>query len=118
MFLVVTTPSAPITIAAAMIPKNTFSAIMLGRARCGPDFFGAPGRSSASPGDRYPARGRSPLRRVRSAALRSPRRTRFPSFLGLLGAHFQGLGFGHGLHPLAQLFLVVEQVGDAGLRVL
>ena len=29
-----------------------------------------------------------------------------------------GSGLGHGLHPLAELVLVVQQVGDAGLGVL
>ena len=35
-----------------------------------------------------------------------------------LGAGLVGLEVGHGLHPLAEPVLVVEQVGDAGLGVL
>src|SRR6478672_13728082 len=104
MFLVVTTPSAPITIAAAMTPKKTFSAtIIFGPTRCG---------------RRNSGRGRSPVLRVRSAALRSPPRTPRASLFRFLGAELEGLGLGHGLHPLPEAVLVVEQVGDAGLGVL
>src|SRR4051812_6937584 len=35
-----------------------------------------------------------------------------------LGAHFQRGRFGHGFHPLAELVLVVQEVGDLLLRVL
>src|SRR5689334_4099510 len=100
-FFVLTTPSAEITIAAASTPKKTFSAIMSGRARCG---------------RRYAARGRSPLLRARSAALRSPPRD---SLLALdVGAELERLRLGDALHPLAELLLVVQELGDARLGVL
>src|SRR5947208_195862 len=35
-----------------------------------------------------------------------------------LGAHFQRSVLGHGVHPLAELVLVVQEVGDLPLRVL
>src|SRR5215207_3982128 len=35
-----------------------------------------------------------------------------------LGADFQRLRFGDGLHPLTELLLVVEEIGDVGLGVL
>src|SRR5262249_44753828 len=38
--------------------------------------------------------------------------------LALFGADFERLGLGNGLHPLAELHLVVEESGDAVLRVL
>src|SRR6476619_5148898 len=38
--------------------------------------------------------------------------------LALLGTELQGLGLGHGGHPLAELHLVVEHPGDVALRVL
>src|SRR5260221_5031518 len=104
MFLVDTTPSAPITIAAAMIPKKMFTAtIIFGPTRCG---------------RRNSGRGRSPVPRVRCAALRSPRRTTCSSLLTFFCADLQGLGLGDGLHPFAELVLVVEQVRDARLGVL
>src|SRR5690348_4953111 len=80
-FLVVTTPSAEITIAAAMMPKNTFWAIMIG------------------------------TRRNRNGG--------GPLLLALhVGALLERVGLGHRLHPLAELVLVVEQVGDPRLGVL
>src|SRR5262245_2765672 len=38
--------------------------------------------------------------------------------LALLGTELQRLGFGHGGHPLAELDLVMEQLGDVALGVL
>src|SRR6476661_6015622 len=38
--------------------------------------------------------------------------------LALFGADFERLRLGHGGHPLAELHLVVEQLGDVALRVL
>src|SRR5262245_63848173 len=35
-----------------------------------------------------------------------------------LGADLERLGFGHGVHPLAELALVVQQLGDVRLGVL
>src|SRR3954469_11490076 len=56
------------------------------------------------------------------AALINPK-AMFCATKGLLllldvGADFEGRRLGHGLHPLAELVLVVEQVGDLGLGVL
>src|SRR4051794_27604537 len=93
-----------------MIPNAIFCATTLCRSRC-----------SAG----YPPRGRSRLRRARSASLRSPHHAAFSrrgdvaSLLALdFGALLERLGFGNGVHPLAELLLVVQQLGDARLGVL
>src|SRR5689334_11877304 len=83
-----TTPSAAIAIAAAMMPNATFSATTVHR-----------------PLVAHPSGSRLP--------------DRWSLLLALgLGAEFERFRLGHGLHPLAEAILVVQQVGDALLGVL
>src|SRR3954447_22188072 len=97
-----TTPMAASTIATARIQKTTFCATISMAS------LSAAANTRARRGTSGAVRATEAGAAVRSALL-----------LGLdVGAELEGLGLGHGGHPLAELLLVVEQLGDAGLGVL
>src|SRR5215510_2889644 len=58
------------------------------------------------------------IARIQKATFCAVMRAACSLLLPALGADFERLRIGNGLHPLAELLLVVEEVGDVGLRVL
>src|SRR5829696_5165708 len=125
-FFVVTTHSAAKTIMKAISPKPTFcatlmsvTAISTGAPHTGAPHTGAP--PPWAPEELAPSRPRASARapdRVHPTVRRSRSELRSDQSLLLLRPGLELGGLGHGLHPLAELVLVVQEVGDARLGVL